>query len=308
MLPVVTTGVVLSSVTSASAEQEIGIDVGYESICEPTVVPGHPNLLGGETGRAMSNMGLQPLLCTTLPPPYALQGFPVFVPNGLSACASSPFDFNFGMHFPPLYCPYGQDPPPPGLPEGYQPYVDVFEDARHDSYPPSALNSSPQTENSFSVFEGVPYSTSCHDSAFASLPSTSMNHNALGYVMDAFLEQESDDAYHCTAEDPSSTYSSSSHSSVHSLRDEPFQLVQGTTGETLEVFSATPPSATSRRRSGFGPKEGPRNIGGRRQPLSAEQRDQASNTRRIGACMRCSFQRNNVSFLIQEVRRPLAHP
>ncbi|KAF7538157.1 hypothetical protein G7054_g3141 [Neopestalotiopsis clavispora] len=326
MLPVVTTGALLSSVSSAPADQEIGIDVGYG--CEPTMGPGGPsNLLGGETRRAMPNAALQPSLYTTGPYQYvsdSAQDPTALIPNGtpLYVPPSRVFDFSVPvMRYQPLNPGWHpQDmPPQQSFTLSNQNYDDLpDEPALGDDG--SATMSSPHSDiplPSDIPFPGfgdvVPYQHhQYYDPPFVDFTLTTMDGNGFPYQsMDGFTQFSDDyDHQHWSPVEPfcaGTEFPDSSRCSVDSfssIQDEPYQMISPVPPvdteyighEVTEVYSTTPPSGPSRHnshssRSSETKGEG-KNIGGRKGPLTSSEREKAGKTRLIGACRRCSWQKN----------------
>ncbi|ETS76888.1 hypothetical protein PFICI_10762 [Pestalotiopsis fici W106-1] len=321
MLPVVTTGALLSSVSSAPADQEIGIDVGYQ--CEPTMGPGgRSNLLGGETRRAMPNAALQPPVYTTVPYQYVSDFAQVptaFIPNGTPLCVPSSSAFEFCvpvMRYQPLDPGWHCQDMPSHQPftQGNQNYDDLpNEPALGDDG--SATMSSPHSDIPlpgdipFSGFDGVPYQHQhYHDLSFIDFPLIAMDDNGFPVYqpMEEFLQlgDDSDHQYSpvipfCMCPEwPDS--SQSSVDSLSSIQDEPYQMIHPVLPvesdyfrhEFTEEYSTTPPSGPSRNSSRSSRTGETRNTGGRSGPLDPSAREQASKTRQIGACRRCSWQKN----------------
>ncbi|KAI4599450.1 hypothetical protein KJ359_001892 [Pestalotiopsis sp. 9143b] len=245
MSSVVTTGVVLSSVSSAPAE-EIGIDVGYENRCEPTMGPGQePNLPGGERSRAMPNTGLQSGDCTTFPylnGPGIDLNFTAFPQNTAPACGSSAFDFN--MPYPPFYTGwYGTDIPPQFLTLDYPLYYDGS-DEHTPEYDGSATLSSPHSDIPLPLGLDIgPYQHQPFHDPSVLMPI--MAENSLHYPPVNEFEQFGDDSDQYSIIGIGGTYSScASQSSLHSgIQDDSYQMVQpgalSTTGQYNTVLFRT---------------------------------------------------------------------
>ncbi|KAI0140309.1 hypothetical protein BJ166DRAFT_598133 [Pestalotiopsis sp. NC0098] len=228
MSSVVTTGVVLSSVSSAPAE-EIGIDVGYENRCEPTMGPGQePNLPGGERSRAMPNTGLQSGDCTTFPylnVPGIDLNFTASLQNTAPACGSSVFDFD--MPYQTFYTGwYGTDIPPQFFNLDYQPYYDGSDEHTLE-YDGSATLSSPHSDIPLPLGLDIgPYQHQPFHDPSVFMPI--MAENSFQFLPVNEFDQSGDDSDQYSIVGFGSTYSSCpSQSSLHSgIQDESYQMVQ----------------------------------------------------------------------------------
>ncbi|KAK9419136.1 putative Zn(2)-C6 fungal-type domain-containing protein [Seiridium unicorne] len=293
MIPGTAPGAILSSASSASAEQEIEIVVGHETGCEPTVVaPVQPNFLGGETGRAIPNTGLQPPAYTTISPPFA----PDFVPDyttafqtGFPSCGASEFNFALPLYPYPSFPMYDPDMSSQGYSQEPKVYSDYSEEGIHDFNSLTAMTSPSQPDHAFSMPEGPFYHAFYHDT-YTGFPATSLNHPGQEFVW-VEKEQASEVSDLNSPEGPASSYSSSSHASRHSSDGDSFLMIPHYTDPLIELdstLSIKPPPSSSRS-----PRdESAKKKGGRTGTLTHDQRAQASTTRKIGACIRCSLQRN----------------
>ncbi|KAK6081191.1 hypothetical protein SCUP234_04844 [Seiridium cupressi] len=209
MIPGTAPGAILSSASSASAEQEIEIVVGHETGCEPTVVaPVQPNFLGGETGRAIPNTGLQPPAYTTISPPFA----PDFVPDyttafqtGFPSCGASEFNFALPLYPYPSFPMYDPDMPSQGYSQEPKVYSDYSEEGIHDFNSLTAMNSPSQPDHAFSMPEGPFYHAFYHDT-YTGFPATSLNHPGQEFVW-VEKEQASEVSDLNSPEGPASSYS-----------------------------------------------------------------------------------------------------
>ncbi|KAH6655181.1 hypothetical protein BKA67DRAFT_534117 [Truncatella angustata] len=297
MSPVSENAVNLSSVAPASAEQETGMFIGHENLYVPnSVVTNQPNMLGGEVIRAMPNMGLQPADYTFIPPSSSFT--PAFVPDytttihqtGFLLNPWSVFDFSVPLHYPI----YPTDPM-------YNQGIPAQESQRDQQQYPVATE---ETGHQYDAFAAVPHPLSCHASTVSDISPHFVPYPCSANPFHGFLAPSMDDLtdswYVCEYESSSDGTGQIGSFELVSPDSSPAYTTEYGPQDNSSLHLAihldksddSTISSRSARPSSRSPRTGvQKRTGKRKGHLTESQREQASLTRKIGACLHCKFQR-----------------
>lgn len=300
MTPVSNAAVLLTAVPSAAVQETVYIN-GHRDICEPANVPAQPNFTCLETGRAaIPNSGLQPIdyiSHSTSFDPLLNPEFTSVIQEGSQPWVSSAFYFPypiFAMHPYPGYSPYDQDIPAHEIDPHYQQqYALPSEESFQQFLPQGPVTSPPYPDH-----VNPPYMVSPDNAGydFGGFPDfqapimTDSDWSDVGNELSSESTGGSSPGEQIPSADPNP-----SHTNDHAGAYCSWQVVPDPTVITHEVDNHTL-SVTHIRQAPRSSRDRVRkNIGGRKAGLTQEQRNQASVTRQLVACLRCQFQRASVS-------------